>query len=68
VTYAAEVKNAWSYTFTPPYLFVTWSLNTGTILPSPKYIFSFFELFNEQVYVIAALKGKAIPVTGREGP
>jgi hypothetical protein len=34
----AEVKNAWSYTFTPPYVFKAWcsvKKSVGTILPLP---------------------------------
>jgi len=34
---SAEVKNAWSYTSTPQYIFMSWCSvkSTGTSLPSP---------------------------------
>jgi hypothetical protein len=39
---SAEVKNVWSYTFTPPYLFMVWYLvkhRDNFILPLPYVIF-----------------------------
>jgi hypothetical protein len=30
---SAELKNAWSYTSTPQYVFIAWCLITGTTLP-----------------------------------
>jgi hypothetical protein len=31
---SAAVKNAWSYTFNPPYIYMAWCLGTGPTLPS----------------------------------